>query len=240
MSESKSGVALPPLYQNPSALSRTRHENLKLISSTNFSFAANLPSVPLAVSEFGAACAHYPIVFVAGENGVAMPNALLSTQLDRNDFVDAEGQWRTGTYIPAYVRRYPFVFAGSDTDSQLVLCADMASERLSESEGTPLFEDGAPSKVADQALAFCNDFQRDYAATEVIAKQLADAELLTGQRITLRRQGETDKVLEGLQLVDREKFSQLSDEQFIALRRGGCLGPIYAHLASLHRLRQMS
>ncbi len=244
MSEQPAQSPKPVFYNNPKLLSRDEHQALKLVASSNYAFAQNVASVPVVISELAVASAHYPIVFVQGakENGAEprqpMAMALLSTVADRNDFVGEDGSWRADTYIPAYVRRYPFVFASDGSSDNLVLCADLSSDRLSEDNGEPLFTDGQPSETTSRVLTFCNDFQRDYAMTEQWIRKLVDMDLLTPQRLTITRTGKPSTVLDGLMLLDREKFRSLSDKQFIELRRGGCLGPIYAHLSSLHRLRQ--
>ncbi len=244
MSEQTAQPLKPIFYNDPKLLSRDEHQALRLVDSSNYAFAQNVASVPLVISEFAVASAHYPIIFVQGTQATgAKPNqpmamALLSTVADQNDFVSADGTWRADTYIPAYVRRYPFVFASDGASDNLVLCADLSSDRLSEDEGEPLFTDGQPSETTSRVLTFCNDFQRDYAMTEQWMRKIVEMDLLTSQRLTITRTGKPSTVLDGLMLLDREKFRSLSDEQFIELRRGGCLGPIYAHLSSLHRLRQ--
>ncbi len=245
MSETQSQSVKPVFYEQPMMLSRETHKDLKLSDSTSFTFAQNVASVPVVISEFAVASAHYPIVFVQGDEsrGTAadrpMPMALLSTQSGRNDFVDEDGSWKAGTYIPAYVRRYPFVFASAEDKDNFVLCADLSSDRLSREEGAPLFTDGGePTETTSRALSFCNDFQRDYAMTERFVDTLMGLDLLSVQRLTITRRNQPNTVLEGLSLLNRDKFRKLTDEEFLELRRNGCLGPVYAHLSSLHRLRQ--
>ncbi len=234
----------PIFYQDPKMISREDHKDLKLVGSTNYAFAQNVASVPVVISEFAVASAHYPIVFVQGTEATGakpnqpMPMALLSTVAETNNFVNEAGEWQANTYIPAYVRRYPFVYASEADNNNLVLCADLSSDRFSKEEGEALFTDGQPTETTSRVLSFCNDFQRDYATTEAFVAKLVEMELLTEQRLTITRAGQPTTVLNGLQLLDREKFRALDNEKFLALRDSGCLGPIYAHLSSLHRLRQ--
>ena len=42
-----------------------------------------------------------------------VPVAILGLRGAANQFVNSEGAWREGKYIPAYVRRYPFILMES-------------------------------------------------------------------------------------------------------------------------------
>ena len=56
-------------YDKPVALNKKAHQDLKLKSVANFSFASNTNSVILAGVEFTEAAKEYPIVFAkAGDN----------------------------------------------------------------------------------------------------------------------------------------------------------------------------
>ena len=230
----------PLFYTAPEALSRVAHANLKVVVSGDFSFARRASSVPLAISEFAAASGHYPIAFLnrEGDTQLAMPVALLSIGKDKNEFIGADGHWRPATYIPAYVRRYPFAFAQDDSSGNLVLCADLASDRISASEGVPLFSQGLPTEATTRMLGFCTSYQQDYVATEQFVSLLTEMKLLRPQRLVLRAAGQS-RTLSGLSLLDRVAFRKLEDAAFLKLRSLGYLGPIYSHLASLHRLREL-
>ena len=236
-----SATSKPLFYNEPAALSRVAHANLKVVVSGDFSFARDTSSVPLAISEFAAASGHYPIAFlsVKGETKPGMPVALLSITQDHNDFIDGKGYWRKGTYVPAYVRRYPFAFAADESSGNLVLCADLASDRISTSEGVSLFNNGEPTEATTRMLGFCTSYQQDYIATEQFVAVLGEMNLLREQRLVLRSTSGS-RTLAGLQLLDRAAFRRLDDASFLRLRTFGYLGPIYAHLASLHRLRELS
>ena len=51
--------------------------------------------------------------------------------------------------------------------------------------------------------------------------------------------GEQEFNLNGLFIVDEKKLSALSDEDFLSLRKRGFLGPIYAHLGSMHQVNNL-
>jgi hypothetical protein len=41
------------------------------------------------------------------------PIAILGLKTDQNSYLDSEGRWKA-RYLPAFVRRYPFVFSQSN------------------------------------------------------------------------------------------------------------------------------
>jgi len=60
-------------------------------------------------AEFVSALSDFPIVFAADEESV-IPVLLLGMRNSENVFIGPEGGWN-GRYIPAFIRRYPFVLA---------------------------------------------------------------------------------------------------------------------------------
>lgn len=231
----------PLFYNAPQALSRVVHANHKVVVSGDFSFSKDATSVPLAISEFSAASGHYPIAFIKSDadGALPMPVAILSVTQQGNQFVEEDGSWRRGAYVPAYVRRYPFAFATDASGGNLVLCADMSSDRISTTEGIPLFNNGQPSEATTRMLTFCTSYQQDHQATEKFVTCLNEMGLLREQRLVIRG-ASNSRVLTGLSMLDRARFRSLDDASFLKLRAQGYLGPIYAHLASLHRLRELS
>ena len=102
-------------YENAVPVTVKAHKDLAVRTGENYAFATKVNSVPLTAIEFSAAAAQYPIVF-AGTDDKVMPAVILGVQDSQNFYVDSDGAW-TGGYIPAFVRRYPFVFS-TDQDNQ--------------------------------------------------------------------------------------------------------------------------
>jgi hypothetical protein len=73
----------------------------------NFKFASKINSVPLAVTEFEMACRSYPIVFSSGET--VAPVSIVGLREEENLFLDEESAWLSNIYVPAYIRKYPFI-----------------------------------------------------------------------------------------------------------------------------------
>src|SRR5258708_11407405 len=134
-----SGAGLPLFYKDPHVLEPGRHRSAGLVIPEGMGFAAATNSVPIAADEFFAAQAHYPIVFTSGDAPSAV--AVVGVFGDRNAFLDAAGRWQAGAYVPAYVRRYPFIFVrGDSTPERWMLAVDEASSAYRAAEGRPFFE----------------------------------------------------------------------------------------------------
>ena len=178
-----------------------------------------------------------PIVFSGTD---FMPMMVTGIKEGENLFVDAKGAWAEPHYVPAYVRRYPFILAGGDSDERLVLCIENDSARLVEVNGKtakttrPFFDKDEQGEVIKSALAFCEQYQGMFVRTREIMKAIADAGLLAerSSKITLG-DGQSFNIT-GFHLVDEAKLAELSDKDFIKLRKADALPVIYCHLASMN------
>src|SRR3546814_9694376 len=151
--------------------SRRRHTRCALVTGVQ---TCALP-ISLTVDEFVLAQRDYPIIFTSGPNPV--PLALMGLHEGMNLFVDAEGRFRGESYIPAYLRRYPFLLARLRPDSEeLSLCFDPSSGIISaEGEGNPLFSDGQPSETTKAILNFCEQFEQSGARTAALIAEIGRA-----------------------------------------------------------------
>ncbi|MEI2385947.1 SapC family protein [Breoghania sp. JC706] len=221
---------LPLFYSAPEALSPERHAGLGLDPGEDVGFAAKTQAVPITLAEFPAACRTYPIVFVG--SGTPQPVAIVGLHQHENLFVEADGRWTDGAYVPGYVRRYPYILVRENTGENFALCVDRASPRLREGGEMPLFVDGKPSEWTEKALEFCAAFQRQAGATEAFVKRLQEHELLVPNQaqFTLRN-GDTVRIADYL-VIDERKLQTLPDDAFLALRRDGVIAGIYCQLIS--------
>lgn len=225
-------------YDKPVPLNKNEHNKLKIKSSTgDFSFAAKTNSVILAGVEFSEAAKVYPIVFA--EVGEAMvPVALLGLRNEENLFVDADGKW-DARYIPAFVRRYPFVLAETGEQNQRMVCIDEGFAGFNKKEGEALFDGEEPTPILQQAIDFLEEYQRQYLRTEQFMKRLKDLDLLMSLNAKVDLADGQQFALTGLHVVDEKKLLGLSDEDALAFFRSGELAWVYCHLASLGSLGGM-
>lgn len=220
-------------YERVAPLTEARHSALKVRPTKSFAYAALTNSVPIVGSEFFECAREYPIVFVQGQAG-PLPSVLLGLRESENLFVDATGKW-DARYVPAFVRRYPFVPANGPQDDLLV-CIDEASPCFSEAEGEALFADGKPTAQLDHAIRFLREFHQSAAATERMCLRLAELGLLRQADSVAELKDGSRFRLNGLQVVDEPKLRALDKEAVQELFGNGGLALIHAHLISLGNL----
>lgn len=223
-------TALPLFYKSPRPLNTEADALNSLARHPTFNFAATTNSVPLLASEFTLACKHYPIVFTITEG--AQPVALLGLRNNDNLFVDAEGQWAASHHIPAYVRRYPFIFMESADQSQFTLCIDEAATAFVPGTDNPFFKDGNPTDMTHKALDFCRAFQGDHVYTQEFAKAIVEADLLIENRADITLNSGEKISLAGFRVIDEKRFNALPDATFLNWRDRGWLPLVYCHLMS--------
>ena len=228
-------------YEKAVALDRNRHQNLKIqTKADHFSFSRITNSVFLAGSEFSEAAHDYPIVFVGPENGPFTAVALVGLSGDDNLMVDAQGAWEAGSYIPAFIRRYPFVLAGAEQAETLTVCVDEAYAGLGLEEGESFFNpDGTETPYLKNVIEFLRLFHAEMNRTNAFAGKLAQMGLLSSKVITVEFEGQK-RNLEGLWLVDEQKLLALDDAQTLELVRAGYMGLICAHFFSLSNVVRLA
>ncbi|MBM3525488.1 MAG: SapC family protein [Alphaproteobacteria bacterium] len=223
-------VANPQFYRQPAAVNRERHAG-KSLRDAGFAFSAGANAVALNMVEMTHAGSHYPIVFTT--SAPAFPIAVLGLREGRNLFLNADGTWRAGTYIPAYLRRYPFIFAQTPGSSQLTLCVDEAAPHLVDGSDRPLFQDGKPTDHTDNALKFCMAFEAEREKTIVFSKAIEASGILVENRADVNLAGGEKLHIGGYRVIDAAKLDALPESTFLEWRRSGWLAPLYAHLVSL-------
>ena len=223
-------------YEKPVLLDRTRHRRRKVRAASSFAFARKANSVYLAGVEFGEACKEYAVVFTRGAGGKVVPVVMLGLRSHENLFVDAQDHW-TGRYIPAFVRRYPFVLADLPGQS-LGVCIDEAYAGLNDLEGEPLFDEaGQDTPFLRNALDFLTQYQREYLRTEAFCRKLEQAGLLTEMNARADLVDGRTFTVGSLLVVDEKKLLELPDATALSLFRSGELHLIAMHLLSLSNMR---
>jgi len=225
-------------YEKPVLLNRDKHRGRRIRPSASFAFARNANSVYLAGAEFPEACKEYAIVFTRQAGGKVAPVVVLGLRNRENLFVDGQGRW-TAAYVPAFVRRYPFVLAELPGE-QMGVCIDEAFPGLNDTEGEPLFDDqGRNTPFLQNALDFLQRYQQEYLRTQAFCQRLEQAGLLVEMSARADLLDGRTFTVAGLMVVDEQKLHALPDEQVLALFRGGELHLLSMHLLSLSNLRRL-
>jgi hypothetical protein len=224
---------LPLFYKSVVPLSSQFHPNHGLKTRDDLEFTRGTHAIPITVDEFAIAQRHYPIVFGLGENPA--PLALIGLQEGNNLYLGADGQWEAGQYVPAFVRRYPFMLARlSPTSEELSLCFDDTAGLLAADQGEPLFDGTAPSETTKNILAFCEQFEQAVFRTRAFMDELAKLDLLMDGEVTIQRPDLPEPaVYRGFRMVAEDKLQALRGDQTRKLVQSGMLGLVYAHLFSL-------
>ncbi len=220
-------------YDKPVALNKVTHKDSRIAPLRNdFAFARGTNSVILAGLEFTEAAKEYPMVFAqAGETVV--PVALLGLRNEENLFIKEDGGW-DGRYIPAFVRRYPFVLAETGEGNQRAVCIDESYAGFGSDDGESLFDDsGEPTAILKQAMDFLEEYQRQYVRTETFVRRLQDNDLLMALNARVDLVDGKQFALTGLLAVDEKKLLALSDEKALEFFKSGELAWVYCHLMSL-------
>ncbi len=235
-------------YEHPVPLNRADHKELRLKGLAHMKFAMNTHSVPLTGAEFALAARDLMIVFAGNDAASAGPIALLGLRQNENLMVDAAGQWENDIYIPAFVRRYPFVLGekpeGSPEGADFTVFLDVQFEGFNSDEGQRLFnEDGTDTEMLTGAVGFLSEFQQNVERTRSFMQQLVKHDLLEPRNVQLRR-GESESsqgiTLNGLFMVSEEKLRALDATATYELMSDGALGWVYAHLLSLANIDRLA
>jgi hypothetical protein len=229
-------------YKKPTALNATLHRDLKFVSeASNYQFANATNSVILAGVEFIEACKEYPIVFTRAANGVAVPAAVLGVSNEQNLFVNEAGEW-DARYIPAFVRRYPFVLAesGEAGKETLTVCYDAESESFSNDQGEALFDaDAQPTALLSNTMQLLQAYHEQTKRTAEMMALLDEHQLLRPMNMRMELNRGDQFALEGLLIVDESKLAELPAEVTQKLQQQGFMGWIYAHLISLSNFARL-
>ena len=232
---------LPLFYRAVEPLNVAQHGKMKVRPVLKMSQVGQTHAIPITVDEFALVQRHYPIVFSVGDNPV--PIALMGLNEGVNVFLDQDGRAREpNLYIPAYVRRYPFLLARlrPDTD-ELSLCFDPSAEAVGNfDEGEPLFDGDEPSGATKSILQFCEQFEAAGQRTAGFVEELKKSDLLMDGEVAIQPEGaEQPFVYRGFRMVDEEKIRELRGDELRKMNQSGMLPLIFAHMFSLSHVRDV-
>jgi len=224
------------IYDDVVAVDSEKHKNFSVKLDAGFNFAKEINSAPLLVTEFVEAAKEFSVVF-SGDDQV-MPVVILG--IDDNAYVSDTNEWK-GTYIPAFLRRYPFVFSSDNDGETFNLCLDGSFEGCNEDDiGERLFDaESSQTQYLKGVLDFLQTYQAHFQATQVFCKKREELDLLEDMEANYNIQDKKSGRLKGFKAVSREKLKALSDEQIVELMRSDHLELLYKHLGSMSNFTKM-
>lgn len=232
---------LPLFYRSLEPVNLRDHGKFKVRPSLTMAHMGKAHAVPLTVDEFVLAQRFYPIVFSVGD--VPVPLALMGLNEGVNVFINEDGSLRDpNVYVPAYVRRYPFMLAKLTAESdELSLCFDPSAGAVGDFEaGEPLFDGDKPSAATQSLLAFCEQFEAAGQRTSAFVDELKQSDLLMEGEVAIQPDGvDRPFVYRGFRMIDEEKLRQLRGDALRKMNQSGMLPLIFAHLFSLTQTRDI-
>jgi hypothetical protein len=232
---------LPLFYNQLQPLSSTAHADWKMRRIAFAKFLTTAHAIPITVDEFGMAQRHFPIVFSVGDQPV--PLALMGLNEGVNTFIDDEGLLtEDNLYVPAYVRRYPFMLARLRPESEdLSLCFDPTAEALGAYEdGDRLFDNGEMTDTTRGILAFCEQFEHAGQRTQQFLRELQEADLLMDGEVSIQPEGAAQPfVYRGFRMISEDKLRDIRGDVARKMVKSGAMALVYAHLFSLTLLRDI-
>jgi hypothetical protein len=233
--------SLPLFYNGLQPLSSEEHADWRIRPQETAPFLVGQHAVPVTVDEFVMVQRMMPIVFSLGDDPI--PLALMGLNEGVNVFMDDGGKLTENfMYVPAYIRRYPYMLARLSPEAQeLSLCFDPTSPSLGRfDDGAALFENGQPSQITKDILAFAEQFEQAGQRTQQFVKELRDMDLLIDGETTIQPDGAGQPfIYRGFQMVNEEKLANLRGDQLRKMMGSGMLPLIHAHLFSLSLMRDI-
>ncbi|MCB2087810.1 MAG: SapC family protein [Sphingomonadaceae bacterium] len=233
---------LPLFYNDLMPINSQDHSTWKLKQLDSAPWLGNQHAVPLTVEEFPEAQRNYPIVFSSGDN--PLPLALMGLNEGVNTFFGEDGRTNEDIYVPAYIRRYPFILAklqqGSD---EMSLCFDPTAGAVGDfEEGDAIFDSNSqPTDATKGVLEFCQRFEEAGMRTKNFIDEITKEGLLMEGEIAITQNDQPDKpfVYRGFQMINQEKLREVRGDKLRAWNQNGLISMIYAHLFSLNLMRSV-
>jgi len=231
---------LPLFYKNIIPLTSDLHAEHGMLQRTDMAFARATHAIPITVDEFVMCQRHYPIVFSDGAEGV--PLALVGLKEGENLFVDEAGNWKQGAYVPAYVRRHPFMLARLTADADMLsLVFDEGAGMVTADAEDKLFDaEKQPSDMTKGILQFCEQFEQAIGRTRSFMEELGKLGMLMDGQAQIQNPGMAEPAtFAGFKMIDEKKLQNIRGDQARKMVQNGMLGIVYAHLFSLSQMREL-
>jgi hypothetical protein len=229
------------MYQDLEILNKINHKNNSVKEIKDFSYAKNLMNAPITITEFFEACKNYPILFTKDKDENWFASIMLGYKENENIFVDDKGVWDKLHYVPAFVRRYPFIFVEQKNNDELIVALNKDSLIIDKkNESRKLFNDkGENTEFLNNVIGFLNQFYVDSIATKEFIKQLDEWELLEEKIATVITPNQEQFNINGLYIVNEEKLKHLSKKKKDEICNKNAIPLITAHLISLSNIQKL-
>jgi hypothetical protein len=226
---------VPPeggVYKYIEVQALNKSSNLRLKENVGYSFASHENFCPVFLHELPQVIREYYICFPSNQSD--LPHVILGFEKGVNRYVTDKGVWQA-SYIPAFIRRYPFILARDKNKAaegaKFTLAVDAKAPHLSTSEGERLFTHGGErSAVLEDRIKLLQAIEKQLTITREAVREIDGRGLFRMQEITMKSGEEKVAAIRGLRMIDEDKFGD-SD-----LKPGPAMQLVYAHLFSIANL----
>jgi hypothetical protein len=220
------------IYETAVPVSAAGHRDASVEVGADYAFARNVNSVPLMAVEFPHAAPEYAIVF-AGTGDEVMPAVILGMRGSENLYL-AHGKW-SARYVPAFVRRYPFIFSTLDQGKNFVLCVDEAFAGFNrQGRGQRLIgDDGKATPYVENVLKFLQEYQAQFNRTKQFCRKVKELDLLEPMQAQIDMVSGERLQLRGFWAVNREKLKALPGDKLAEVAKTDELELLYLHVNSM-------
>ncbi len=229
--EAAPGTRVFLFYRNLERIDPARHGDLGLVTTPSYDFARETNSIPLNVIEFRPAARHYPIIF--NRDPEDPPLVIVGVRSRENLFVEKDGSWAEGCYMPAFVRRYPFMFLTSRDSGEVAFCLDSDSPLIVRDGKRPLFSRGKPTDLLQNAARFCAAYAREQGNSRAFVAALHEQNLLIERAADITLPDGEKVGVRGFKVVDTSRLRELPADLVAQWWEKGWLDWISCHLVSL-------
>jgi hypothetical protein len=230
-------------YNNVMPLNKEDHEDLRLKIDNNFSIFSNTNALPIAGVEFIEASREHVIAFINYQDEGIIPVYILGLRDSENLLLDDNNDWKY-RYVPAFVRRYPYIMIEPNEEGQSIVCIDADYEGINDPKGELIFtqEDGEtkPTPQLEAAMEMLRDFNEQLTRTREFTKRLEEYDLLQEITPQINLADGRDFSIGGIYTIDEKKLLDLEDEKALTLYRSGEMAWIYNQLASISNLLRLA
>jgi hypothetical protein len=223
-------------------LNNIEHKDVKIITQRSAQYGDNLWYTLIVPQEFRAVQSCYPIFFQKDPvTAKFFSLSLFGFQQGENLFLDENG-WNS-SYIPLSVIRQPFLI-GKQTfvedgqeKARRVIHVDMDSNRVSTTEGEPLFKEfGGNTPYLDRISGVLEALHKGLLEADQFINMLLAYDLLEPFTLSVTLNDGSAHQLIGFYTINEEKLKSLGDDAILKLHRGGYFEAIYMVLGSHARI----
>lgn len=228
------------IYERAVPVSKQRHLDWSVKTGNDRTFARRVNSVPLVASEFQAAVGEYVIVFAGAEENIT-PSVILGIRDKENLYISDTGEWNA-QYTPAFIRRYPFVFATDNDEGTFTMLIDEEYAGCNqEGAGERLFDaEGEQTQYLKNILEFLKAYQIQFQQTQTFCNKLRELDILDPMQAQFEPVSGERFSLSGFMAINREKLKKIPGDKLAELIQTDELELIYLHLQSMQNISKIA